>query len=55
MIYYSNGGFNWNDIYFMPCKLREFYWNELLLVKNKENEEVEKASRKAKSGRVSRK
>ena len=38
MIYYSNGGFNWNDVYFMPTKLREFYFKELLKTKEAERE-----------------
>lgn len=55
MIYYSNGGFNWNDLYYMPTKLREFYWHELLETKKSENEEVENANRRAKtSSRVRR-
>jgi hypothetical protein len=42
MIYHSTGGFNWNDVYFMPTKLREFYWRELLKAKTEENETIEK-------------
>lgn len=42
MIYYANGGFNWQDLYFMPTKLREFYWRELLKTKESENNSVEK-------------
>jgi len=41
MIYYANGGFNWHDVYFMPIKLREFYWRELLKAKESENEAME--------------
>ena len=37
MVYFSNGGFNWNDLYFMPIKFREFYWRELLKAKEEEN------------------
>lgn len=40
MVYYSNGGFNWHDLYFMPTKLREFYWKELLMVKEGERESM---------------
>ena len=43
MIYNSNGGFNWNDLYFMPIKLREFYWRELLKAKEGENATIEQA------------
>ena len=49
MMYYSNGGFNWNDLYYMPTKLREFYYNELLNAKNKENEIAEKHTKKSNS------
>lgn len=54
MVYYSNGGFNWNDLYYMPTKLREFYWRELLDTKNKEKEELEK-SKKSSQSKVRRK
>lgn len=45
MVYYANGGFNWHDLYYMPIKLREFYWRELLRVKQEENESVEKMNK----------
>jgi hypothetical protein len=44
MIYFANGGFNWNDIYYMPIKLREFYWRELLKVKEEEKSQIEKTN-----------
>ena len=47
MIYHSNGGFNWNDVYFMPIRLREFYWRELLKAKEKESEAMDKINNKA--------
>lgn len=47
MAYYANGGFNWHDLYFMPIKLREFYWRELLKAKESENAAIEKVSAKA--------
>lgn len=37
MIYYANGGFNWHDLYYMPVKLREFYYRELIDAKDQEN------------------
>jgi hypothetical protein len=43
MVYHSNGGFNWHDLYFMPTKLREFYWKELLKTKEGERETIEKS------------
>jgi hypothetical protein len=46
MIYYANGGFNWHDLYYMPVKLREFYFRELLNAKEEENDSYEKALNK---------
>ena len=43
MVYYANVGFNWNDLYFMPTKLREFYFKELLKVKENERESMNTA------------
>ena len=43
MAYHGNG-FNWHDLYYMPIKLREFYWRELLKTKKEEQESVEKIS-----------
>jgi hypothetical protein len=43
MIYYANGGFNWHDLYYMPIKLREFYWRELLKAKEEETASIEKS------------
>lgn len=49
MAYYANGGFNWNDLYYMPIKLREFYYRELLNAKETEKEEMDKVNSKSKS------
>ncbi len=54
MIYFSNGGFNWNDVYFMPIKLREFYFRELLKAKEEENEQIEKVKAKSNSSSKAR-
>lgn len=54
MIYYANGGFNWNDIYFMPIKLREFYWRELLKAKESESEAMNNATNKTPSNNSSK-
>jgi hypothetical protein len=56
MAYYANGGFNWHDLYYMPIKLREFYYRELLAAKETEQEEVGKINSKNKgtSSRVRR-
>jgi hypothetical protein len=55
MVYHSNGGFNWNDLYYMPTKLREFYWRELLDTKKQEREEIEKARKPTQSNRLRKK
>jgi hypothetical protein len=56
MVYYANGGFNWHDLYYMPTKLREFYWRELIEVKEEEKQQNESANNKIKSSsRVRRK
>jgi hypothetical protein len=49
MVYYANGGFNWNDVYYMPIKLREFYYRELLSAKETEKGEMDKVNSKSKS------
>lgn len=49
MIYHSNGGFNWNDVYFMPTKLREFYFAQLLKAKDVEKENYEKVNKSIKN------
>ena len=49
MAYYANGGFNWNDLYYMPIKLREFYYRELLSAKESEKGEMDKVNSKSKS------
>ena len=49
MAYYANGGFNWHDLYYMPIKLREFYYRELLKAKDSEKEPMDSATRKSNS------
>jgi hypothetical protein len=49
MIYHSNGGFTWNDAYYMPTKLREFYFGQLLKIKDTETKNYEKVSNAAKN------
>jgi hypothetical protein len=49
MLYYSNGSFNWHDVYFMPIRLREFYWNKLIETKEKEKEANDKIISKSKT------
>jgi hypothetical protein len=54
MIYYSNGGFTWNDLYYMPTHFREFYWRELLKSKDEEKEAMDKAMNKSGSSKIRR-
>jgi hypothetical protein len=54
MVYYSNGGFNWNDVYYMPTKLREFYYRELTGAKDAEKKQFDESSRKSKSASMVR-
>jgi hypothetical protein len=55
MIYFANGGFNWQDLYYMPIKLREFYWRELLKTKESEQKAHNAASKKSNTSKTSRK
>jgi hypothetical protein len=55
MVYFANGGFNWHDVYFMPVRLREFYWKQLLSAKEKEQEQYKKTSKSNSSSKTSRK
>jgi hypothetical protein len=54
MVYYANGGFNWHDLYYMPIKLREFYWRELLKAKKEENESVDKIKKSSRAPKTIR-
>lgn len=54
-MYFANGGFNWHDLYYMPIKLREFYWRELLKTKESEKQSIESARKKSNTSKTSRK
>jgi len=43
--YHSQGGFTHNDVYGLPVYLRTFYYKQLVETKNKEKEEMDKASK----------
>ena len=45
---YYGKGFIHSDVYAMPIYLRNFYYNELIDTRKKENEEIKKAHQKAK-------
>ena len=49
MVYYANGGFNWHDLYYMPTKLREFYYREMLDAKDEEKKQMDSINSKSKS------
>jgi len=49
MVYYANGGFNWHDLYYMPTKLREFYYREMLDAKEEEKKQIDSAQSKGKA------
>ena len=51
MAYYSQGGFQWADIYDMPIALRRFYWDKLVAAKKQEKEEHDKANKSIKRPR----
>jgi hypothetical protein len=55
MVYFANGGFNWHDVYFMPVRLREFYYRELLKAKEEETSQLEKVSKSNSSSKTKRK
>jgi len=44
---YYGKGFTHSDVYYMPIYLRNFYYNQLVDTRNKENEEVKKAQQKS--------
>tara|TARA_X000001036_G_scaffold412493_1_gene426044 strand:+ start:106 stop:282 length:177 start_codon:yes stop_codon:yes gene_type:complete len=46
---YYGVGFTHSDLYSMPIYLRNFYYNELVDAKKKENDEIKKSQQKSKS------
>lgn len=48
MIQFGNG-FTWNDVYYMPTYLRNFYFKKLIDLKKKEKEEHDRVQSKNKS------
>ena len=48
IIFYAKGGFTFSEIYDLPVYLRQFYYQELLDTRKKENQEAKKAQRKNK-------
>lgn len=47
MIQFGNG-FTWSDVYNMPKRWRDFYFNKLVELKKKEQKQVEQTKRKSK-------
>ena len=48
---YYGQGFTHSDVYDMPIYLRNFYYNELVDAKKKENDDMKKARQKSKVSR----
>ena len=46
---YYGKGFTHSDVYDMPIYLRNFYYNELVDTRKKENDEIKKANQRNKS------
>jgi hypothetical protein len=46
MVYHGKGGFNFQDLYNMPVFLRNFYLKEMNETIEKQNTEIEKATKK---------
>ena len=40
-------GFTFNDVYYMPVHLRNFYFREYVELKKKENDEIKKSQQAA--------
>ena len=47
MVYYGKGGFNFEDLYNMPVFLRNFYLKQMNEAVEKENAEIERATKKS--------
>lgn len=47
MCYYSEGAFQFTDVYQLPIYLRNFYFKKLLSVKQKENEKIKDSKSKS--------
>ena len=48
LMYYGKG-FIHSDVYDMPIYLRNFYYKQLIDIRQKENDEIKKANQRAKS------
>jgi hypothetical protein len=48
LVYYSEGGFDYNSVYDMPVNLRSYYYRKLDDIIKKKNAEIEKANQKRK-------
>lgn len=47
MCYYSEGAFQFTEIYQLPIFLRNFYFKKLVDIKNKENEKIKESKSKS--------
>ena len=48
---YHGNGFTHSDVYDMPIYLRNFYYKELVDVRKKENDEIEKHNQKSRASK----
>lgn len=51
ILWYSNGRFSWDDLYYMPVFLRRFYIKKINKIIEEENERAQKAAEQARSNR----
>ena len=56
MLYHSNGGFGWSELYSMPIWLRRFYYQQLVEQKKLESDQMKKAQKgqSPSSGQIAR-
>lgn len=47
MCYYSEGAFQFTEVYQLPIFLRNFYFKKLIDIKNKENEKIKESKSKS--------
>jgi hypothetical protein len=46
LVFQGGGGFTFSDVYNLPLHIRRLYVNQLLDIKKKENEEINKSNSK---------
>ena len=46
IVFHGGGGFTFGDVYNLPNHIRRMYLNQILEIKKKENEQIQKANSK---------